>query len=93
MQFLPSDLRQFSYFGGGSWLGRHRKDDSQTMLFAAGIVADPAKLEAEEPKEGEEPLVKKRRKHEMHIYPQEHHGKIWHPVNPDNNPDGGASMM
>ena len=93
MQFSPLDLRQFSYFGGGSWLGRYRKNDSQTMFFAADIVADPAKLEAEKPEEGEEPLVKKRHKHEMYIYPQEHHGKIWRPVNPDNDLDGGASMV
>ena len=90
IQFSPSDLHQFSYFGGGNQLGRCRKDDSQTMLFAANIVADPAKLEAEKPEEGEEPLVKKRHKHEMHIYPQEHHGKIWHPANPDDDPDRGT---
>ena len=91
MEFPPSDLRQFSYFGSGSWLGRHRKGDSQTMLFAADIVADPAELKAEKPEKGEEPLRKKRRKHEMHVYPEEHYGKFWHPTHPDDDPDRGAS--
>ena len=56
-------------------MGRLRKDDSQTMLFAAGMVADPATLEVDESEEGEEPLAKKH-KHEVHIFPKEHHGKI-----------------
>ena len=74
-------------------MGRLRKDDSQTMLFAAGMVMDPATLEVDEPEEGEEPLAKKKRKHEVHIFPKEHHGKIWHSAKPDDGPDRGASTV
>ena len=74
-------------------MGRLRKDDSQTMLFAAGMVADPATLEVDEPEEGEEPLAKKKHKHEVHIFPKEHHGKIWRPAKPDDGPDRGASTV
>ena len=60
IQFLPSDLRQFEYYGGGKWLGRCRKDESQTCLFAAGIVSMTAEPEAPEPEEGRSPSVIRR---------------------------------
>ena len=41
MQFLPSDLRQYSYYGGGSWIGHIPKDDSQSMLSAADWYLKP----------------------------------------------------
>ena len=88
IQFLPSDLRQFEYYGGGKWLGRCRKDESQTCLFAAGIVSTTVEPEAPEPEEGEEPLRHKKRKHKMHSYALEHSGKIWRP---HENPDSGVS--
>ena len=85
MQFLPSDLRQYSYYGGGSWMGRIRKDDSKTVLSAAELVSQTADLEALEPKqeEDEEPLVRKKCKHEVHLFHQEHYGKIWRPDDDD----------
>ena len=81
MQFLPSDLRQYSYYGGGSWMGRIPKDDSKTVLSAAELVSQAADLEVLEPAqdEDEEPLVRKKCKHNMHLFPQEHYGKIWRP--------------
>ena len=89
MQFLPSDLRCYEYFGGGSSMGRYRKDDSQTELFAAELVAQTADKEALHPPqdEDEEPLVCKRRKHDMHLFHQEHYGKIWRP-----NDDEGDTL-
>ena len=94
MQFLPSDLRRYEYFGGGSWLGCYRKDDSQTDLFAAKLVAQTADEEALNPPqdEDEEHLVCKRRKHDMHLFHQEHYGKIWHPDD-DADADGGTSTV
>ena len=92
MQFLPSDLRQFSYFGGGSWMGCYRKDNSKTQSFAAKLVTQTADSEALAPAEDEdeEPLICKKRKHDMHLFRQEHHGKIWCP---NDDPDGGTSTV
>ena len=92
MQFLPSDLQQFSYFGGGSWMGQYRKDDSKTESFAAELVSQTADSEALVPveDEDEEPLIRKKRKHEMHLFRQEHYGKIWHP---NDDPDGDTSTV
>ena len=39
-RFPPSDLRQYHYFGGGPWLGRHRRDDSKTGFFAAELASE-----------------------------------------------------
>ena len=39
--------------------------------------------------EDEEPLVRKKRKHDMHLFLQESYGKIWCP---HDDPEGGASM-
>ena len=90
--FLPSDLRKYEYFGGGSWMGRRVKAGyaSTVSLFTALASQDTDKLEDLEPEDGEEPLRHKKRKHEMHSYelgPRSH--KIWRP---DQDPDGGTSM-
>ena len=74
-RFLPSDLRQYHYFRGGCWLGRHRRDDSKTRFFAA-------------PEEGEDRLLPKKRKHQMHLFIKEHGGKIWKAEDPKDDPDG-----
>ena len=94
MQFLPSDLHRYEYFCGGSWMGRYRKDDSQTDLFAAKLVAQTADEEALDPPQDkdEEPLVCKRRKHDMHLFHQEHYGKIWRPDD-DDDADGSSSTV
>ena len=89
--FLPSDLRKYEYFGGGSWMGRRvRADYAATVsLFTALASQGTDTLEDLEPEEGEEPLRPKKRKHQMHSYefgPSSH--KIWRP---DQDPDGGAS--
>ena len=89
--FLPSDLRKYEYFGGGSWMGhRVRADYATTVsLFTALASQGTDKLEDFEPEDGEEPLCPKKRKHQMHSYkfgPSSH--KIWHP---DQDPDRGAS--
>ena len=73
-------------------MGCYHKDDSKTQSFAAELVAQTADSEALEPAEDEdeEPLIRKKRKHEMHLFRQEHYGKIWRP---DDDPDGDTSMV
>ena len=92
-RFYPSDLRQYHYFGGGSWLGHHCKDDSIMCLFAAELASEGRDTDLPKPEEGEAPLVPKKQKHQMHLYVKEHGGKIWHPNNPKDDPDSGASMV
>ena len=92
MAYLPSDLRQFSFFGGGRWVGRHRKDDSQTRLLAVETVSETIDPEVPKPESSEEPLTKKRKKEQVHVYPEEHYGKIWRPSDPGDDPEGGVSM-
>ena len=89
--FLPSDLRKYEYFGGGSWMGRRVRASyaSTVSLFTALASQDTDKLEDLEPEDEEEPLRRKKRKHEMHSYelgPHSH--KIWRP---DQDPDRGTS--
>ena len=88
--FLPSDLRKYEYFGGGSWMGRRVRADYASIppLFAALATAGIEPPEEIEPEEGEEPLRPKKRKHQMHCYELEHSHKIWCP---DQDPDGGTS--
>ena len=90
--FLPSDLRKYEYFGGGSWMGRRVRADYPAIvsLFTALASQDTDKLEDLTPEDREEPLRRKKRKHEVHSYelgPRSH--KIWRP---DQDPDGGTSM-
>ena len=68
--FLPSDLRKYEYFGGGSWMGRRMRANypSTVSLFTALASQGTEKLEDFEPEEGEEPLRRKKRKHLMHSY-------------------------
>ena len=89
--FLPSDLRKYEYFGGGSWMGRRVRAGYPAIvsLFTALASQDTDNLEDLEPEDGEEPLRRKKRKHKMHSYelgPRSH--KIWRP---DQDPDGGTS--
>ena len=42
------------------------------------------------PEEGEDRLLHKKRKHQMHLYIKEHGGKIWRADDPKDDPDGGA---
>ena len=92
-RFLPSDLRQYRYFGGGHWLGHHRRDDSKTRFFAAELVSETKGTDLPEPEEGEDKLLHKQRKHEMHLFVKEHGGKIWWPHDPKDDPDGGMLTM
>ena len=39
-RFPPSDLCQYHSFGGGRWLGHHRRDDSKTTFFAAELASE-----------------------------------------------------
>ena len=89
--FLPSDLRKYEYFGGGSWMGHQVRPDyaATVSLFTALAKQGTDTLEGFEPEEGEEPLCPKKRKHQMHSYetgPRSY--KIWHP---DQDPKGGTS--
>ena len=54
MRFPPSDLRQWNYSIGGSWVSRHRHDDSQTKLLAEEFVSEDVKREAATEDLGEE---------------------------------------
>ena len=56
MRFPPSNLRQWNFSIGGSWMSRYKRDDSQTKLLAEGLVAQDVKHEAvtEVPEEEEE---------------------------------------
>ena len=61
MCFPPSDLRQWNFFIGGSWMSRHKRDDSQTKLLAEELVSQDVKCGAvtevlEEEKEEEETI-------------------------------------
>ena len=88
-QFLPSDLRKYEYFGGGSWMGRRVRAGYSSIppLFAAVATAGVEQPEEIKPEEGEEPLRPKKRKHQMHSYDLGYSSKIWHP---HEDPDGGA---
>ena len=57
MRFPPSDLRQWNYSIGGSWMSRHRCDDSQTKLLAEEFMSQDVKREA-----ATEDLEKKKKK-------------------------------
>ena len=89
-RFLPSDLRQYHYFGGGHWLGCHRRDDSKTRFFAAKLVSENKGDSLPTPEEGEDRLLCKKRKHQMHLFVKDHGGKIWWAEDPKDDPDGGA---
>ena len=67
-RFLPSDLHQYCYFGGGRWLGRHRRDASETHFFAAELASENKGTSLPAPKEGEDRLLPKKRKHQMHLF-------------------------
>ena len=54
MRFPPSDLRQWNYSIGGSWMSHHRRDDSQTKLLAEEFVSQDVKREAVTEDLGEE---------------------------------------
>ena len=45
------------------------------------------------PEEGEDQLLCKKRKHQMHLFVKEHGGKIWWADDPKNDPNGGASTV
>ena len=89
-RFLPSDLRQYHYFGGGRWLGRHRRDDSKTRFFAAELASENKGTGLPAPEEGEDRLLPKKRKHQMHLFVKEHDGKIWKVEDPMDDPDMGV---
>ena len=89
-RFLPSDLRQYHYFGGGHWLGHHQRDDSKTCFFAAELASKTKGTDLPALEEGEDRLLRKKRKHQMHLYIKEHGGKIWCATDPKDDPDGGA---
>ena len=91
-RFPPSDLRQYRYFGGGAWLGRHRRDDSKTRFFAAELASEHKGTRLHLPEEGEDRLLPKKRKHQMHLFVKGHGGKIWKAEDPKDDPNGGASM-
>ena len=91
-RFPPSDLHQYHYFGGGDWLGRHRRDDSKTHFFAAELASEHKGAGLPLP-EGEDRLLPKKRKHQMHLFVKGHGGKIWKAEDPKDDPDGGASMV
>ena len=92
-RFSPSDLHQYRYFGGGSWLGRHHLDNSKTHFFAAELASEYQDVDLPAPEEGEDRLVPKKRKHEMHLFPKERHGKIWRAADPEDDPNGGLSTV
>ena len=76
-RFLPSDLRQYHYLRGGHWLGRHQRDNSKTRFFAAELASKTKGTGLPAPEEGEDRLLHKKRKHQMHLFVKEHGGKIW----------------
>ena len=88
-RFLPSDLQQYHYFGGGHWLGHHQQDDSKTHFFAAETKGTDLPV----PEEGEDRLLCKKRKHQMHLFVKEHGGKIWQVADPKDDPNRGASTV
>ena len=92
-RFLPSDLRQYHYFGGGRWLGHHQREDSKTCFFAAELASKTKGTGLPAPEEGEDRLLRKKRKHPMHLFIKEHGGKIWRADDPKDNPNGGVSMV
>ena len=92
-RFLPSDLRQYHYFGGGHWLGHHRRDDSKTHFFAVELVSETKGTGLPAPEEGEDRLPHKKRKHQMHLFIKEQGGKIWWANDPKDDPDGGAATV
>ena len=92
-RFPPSDLRQYHYFGGGAWLGRHRRDDSKTRFFAAELASEHKGAGLPLPEEGEDRLLPKKRKHQMHLFVKGHGGKIWKAKDPKDDPDRGASTV
>ena len=92
-RFMPSDLQQYHYFGGGHWLGRHQRDDSKTRFFAAELASKTKGTDLPALEEGEDRLLHKKRKHQMHLNIKEHGGKIWHASYPKDDPNGGASTV
>ena len=92
-RFLPSDLRQYRYFRGGNWLSCHRQDDSKTCFFAAELASENKGTSLPAPEEGEDRLLPKKRKYQMHLFIKEHGGKIWKVEDPKDDPDEGASMV
>ena len=87
MRFPPSDLWQWNFFIGGSWMSRYKHDDSQTKLLAEELVSQDVKCEAvtevlEEEKEEEETIPSSqsqpshpKRRYEFHE--QDHYTKRW----------------
>ena len=89
MEILPSDLRQYEYFGGGSWMGRRKRDDPISRIIAARMAqevqeAQPAEA-ADVPGNQEEedeavpssqtPSGTPKRRYVM--YEEEHYMKKW----------------
>ena len=74
-------------------MGHHRRDDSETRFFAAELVSETKGTDLPEPEEGEDKLLRKKRKHEMHLFVKEHGGKIWQPHDPKDDPDRGTSTV
>ena len=71
-------------------MGCHPKDDSKTRFFAAELTSKNKGTDLPKPEAGEDRLICKKRKHQMHLYIKEHGRKIWCPADPKDDPDGGA---
>ena len=98
MRFPPSDLRQWNFVIGGSWMNRHKRDDSQTKLLAEELVSQDVKHGAvtevtEKEEEEEESILSSqsqqghpRRHYEFHE--QKHYTKHW-----KGDSEDGAPLM
>ena len=71
-------------------MGRHQKDDSKTRFFAAELISEAKGTDLPAPEEGEDRLLHKKRKHQMHLFTKEHCGKIWRSADPKDDPNRGA---
>ena len=92
MRFPPSNLQQWNYSIGGSWVSCHRHDDSQTKLLAEELVSQDVKREAatEDLGEEEEPIPSSQSqpnypKRRYEFYEQGHYTKRW-----KEDPEDGA---
>ena len=83
MEFLPSDLRQYEYFGGGSWMGRRKRDDYITPLIAEIMVQEVEVADPPEDIEDEDETVPSSQpqsdtpKCRYKVYEGEHYMKRW----------------
>ena len=66
---------------------------SKTCFFAAELASENKGTDLPPPKEGEDRLLPKKRKHQMHLYTKEHGGKIWRATDPEDDSDRSPSTV